>query len=253
MTRGAARPAPAGPTVSCVVPIFNPGEYLCDALDSVVAQQHRPLEIILVDDGSTEPLGEWALAPLVPQARTAIAEGIELSFVRQRNAGPAAARNAGIGLARGALIAFLDQDDRWHAAKLVRQVAHLEARPDVDVSVAHAESVWNDGSDGSREREPDQPRSGAVPGYVSSTMLARRRAFDRVGGFDPAYRYADSLDWFARASERGVVVDLLPEVLLHHRVHAGNLSRRGAASRAECARILKRALDRRRGARGVPA
>ena len=95
-------------------------------------------------------------------------------------------------------------------------------------------------------RRPDQPRAGIVPGYLSSTMLARRPVFDVVGGFSTEYRYADSLDWFTRAAECGIVVDLLPDVVLYHRVHDGNLSRQGDASRAECVQIIRRALERRR-------
>ena len=239
--------------VSCIVPVYNPGPYLHEALDSILAQQHRPLDIILVDDGSTVPLGEWNGVPLTEQARSPLGGELRLSVMRQDNGGPAAARNTGIAHSRGTLIAFLDQDDRWAADKLRRQVAYLRERPLVDVVVAHAESVWEHGAGRDIARAPDQPRSGVVPAYVSSTMLARREVFSRVGGFDPAYRYADSLDWFARARDAGVGIELMPDVLLYHRVHGGNLSRRGEASRAECARILKRALDRRRISEGTLA
>jgi GT2 family glycosyltransferase len=140
-------------------------------------------------------------------------------------------------------VAFLDQDDRWHEEKLLLQVPVLNR---AEVSVAYVESFWSWPPGVTGRRRADQPRSGAVPGYVSGTMVARREVFARVGRFRPEYRYADSLDWFARAAETRVNVELLPRVLLYHRVHDANLSRRGAESRAECARILKRALDRRR-------
>lgn len=224
------------PVVTCVVPVYNGARYVSDALYSILAQRHRPIDVIAVDDGSTDTS---------PHILASFGDAIRV--VAQANAGPASARNAGVRAARGEFIAFLDQDDRWHHDKLTRQVAHLAEHPAVDVVVAHVESVW-EGRNEDAVRRADQPRGGTVPGYLSSTMLARRQVFDRVGGFDHAYRFADSLDWFARAAELGVVVHLMPDVLLVHRVHGDNLSRSGVASRAECVRILKRALDRRRAA-----
>lgn len=217
-------------TVSCVLPVFNGAAHLRDALDSVLAQRHL-LEIVAVDDGSTDASAE-ILARYAPRVRV----------VRQANAGPAAARNTGIREARGAFLAFLDQDDRWHPDKLARQMERFERRAHLDVVVSHVESFWDEDV----VRGADQPRAGAVPGYISGTMLARRDVFDRIGVFDPGIWYVDSLDWFARAAEASLAIELMPDVLLYHRVHGGNLSRRGEQSRAECLRILKRALDRRR-------
>lgn len=222
------------PLVSCILPVYNGAAHLRDALESVLAQQYAPTEIVAVDDGSTDG------SPGILAAC-----GSRVRVIRQPNGGPAAARNAGIHAARGELIAFLDQDDRWHPRKLARQVAHLQANPQLDVVVAHVESFW----EGEAPRAADQPRAGAVPGYVTSSMLARRGVFERVGLFDPRLWFVDSLDWFVRARERDVGIDLIPDVLLYHRVHAGNLSRRGRDSRAECLRIVKSALDRRRDAR----
>jgi glycosyltransferase involved in cell wall biosynthesis len=221
--------------VSCIVPVFNGGAHVAGALNSILTQSHAPLEVIVVDDGSTDET-----------SAVLASYGERIEVVRQSNAGPAAARNHGIRTARGALIAFLDQDDLWHREKLARQVAHLDACRHVDVSVASVESFWSEGDGREAARERDQPRSGAVPGYVTTAMLARRGVFDRVGPFRSELRYADSLDWFARAAECGVVIDLIPDVLVRHRVHGSNLSRQGAESRRECVAILRQTLARRR-------
>jgi glycosyltransferase involved in cell wall biosynthesis len=224
--------------VSCILPVYNGAPHLRDAVDSILAQDHRELEVIAIDDGSGDE-----------SAQMLAAYGSALTVVTQPNAGPAAARNRGLALARGAFVAFLDQDDRWHPHKLSRQLAHLARDRRLDVSVAHVESFWAAATGTPPEpRVADQPRSGVVPGYVTGAMLARRRVFDRVGGFSQDCRYVDSLDWFARAAECGAVVALLPDVLLYHRVHAGNLSRHGHDSRAECLRVVRAALERRRAA-----
>ncbi len=219
--------------VSCILPVHNGAAHLAEAIESILRQRGVRIEVLAVDDGSTDA-SSAILARYAPAVRV----------LRQANAGPAASRNAGILASRGQFLAFLDQDDRWLPGKLERQVARLGARPDLDAVVSYVESFWDD--DAGRER--DQPRSGAVPGYVSGTLLARRAIFDRVGLFDPQLWFVDSLDWFARASECGASIELMPDVLAQHRVHRGNLSRRGRDSRAETLRVLRRALDRRRPA-----
>src|SRR5262249_46647903 len=109
--------------VTCIVPVHNGERFLEQALGSIQRQTHSPVEIIVVDDGSSDQspaiAGAWAGA----------------QYVRQEQAGPAAARNAGIRRATGAFISFLDADDLWHPEKLARQLARFAARPDLEVSV----------------------------------------------------------------------------------------------------------------------
>ena len=114
------------PLISCIVPVFNGERYLAETLDSVMGQSYRPLEIILVDDGSTD-------------GTAAIAEryGERVTHLRQENAGPAAARNFGLGAATGQFVAFLDADDLWHASKLNRQMERFRTQPEIDLSLVH--------------------------------------------------------------------------------------------------------------------
>src|SRR5262249_23296673 len=103
----------SAPLVSVIVPVYNGEKYLRFALESVVGQKHRPLEIIVVDDGSTD-------------SSAAIAKGFtEVRYLHQANAGVASARNTGLKAATGAFIAFLDQDDLWLPGKLDRQASFL--------------------------------------------------------------------------------------------------------------------------------
>src|SRR5256885_2165082 len=101
----------ASPLVSVVIPIYNGLKYLDRAVASVLAQTYQPIEIILVDDGSTDGSWEWIAS-----------YGSQVRPIRQKNAGVGCARNTGIEHARGDLIAFLDQDDWWMPEKAARQV-----------------------------------------------------------------------------------------------------------------------------------
>jgi len=238
---GAASPRPgARPLVSCVVPTYNSERYLAEALDSILAQTYRPIEVIVADDGSTD--------------RTlAIAAGREAGVrqVFQPTAGPSATRNLGVRAALGTFVAFLDADDLWHPEKLTRQMARFDARPELDLCVTYARNFWTEELSGEGERFREHARAKAVPGYASTTLLARRQAFVEIGDFDPALWFAAAAEWFVRARELGAVIEIIPETLVYHRMHRENVTRRHtAASRDEFLAFVKATLDRRR--RGTP-
>jgi glycosyltransferase involved in cell wall biosynthesis len=229
----------SAPLVSCIVPVFNGERYLAEAIESILAQGHRPLEVIVVDDGSTDTTPEVARS-----------FGDAVRYLRQDNAGCAAARNRGIEVARGEYIAFQDADDVWSRDKLSRQLARFAARPELDYCVTHVQNFWVAELEAEAERLRDHPRARALPGYVAQALLARRSLFASVGGFDPAVRLAESIDWFMRADRSGAVSELLPEVLVFRRLHASNSTRHGASEAQEAVlRLLKRRLDARRGGR----
>jgi GT2 family glycosyltransferase len=93
----------------------------------------------------------------------------------------------------------------------------------------------------------EHPRGQAIPGYASTTLLARRRAFDRIGMFREDLWFADSTEWFIRFREAGLALYLMQEVLVLHRMHATNLTRRRSeASKAEFANVIAATLSRRR-------
>jgi glycosyltransferase involved in cell wall biosynthesis len=228
--------------ISCIVPVFNGERYLREALDSILAQTYRPLEIIVVDDGSTDG-----------SAEVVASYGDQVRYVRQREAGPAATRNRGLSLAKGAFVAFLDQDDIWHPEKLVRQMARFEIRPELDLCVTHIQNFWTSELKEEQEQYRDHPRAQPVPGYTTTTLLARSTCFDTVGQFNTALQFADAMDWFLRVARHGAVVELLADVLVYHRIHKTNLTRRfAAASRDEFLRIVKASLDRRRDEGELP-
>jgi len=224
------------PLVSCVIPAFNAEAHLGEAIDSVLAQSHRVLEVVVVDDGSTDGT-----------AQVAQSGGELVIYVQQANAGPSSARNRGVELARGELVAFLDADDRWLEGKLARQVALLSARPELDGCLTHGRLFWDgDGAIAAEESAWPADRRIDTGGLIGSTLVARRGLFARSGLFDAALPHSGLAEWFARARERGAAMETIAEVLIERRMHANNFSRRRAARDDEYFRLLKQSLDRRR-------
>lgn len=230
--------------VSCIVPVFNGEAYLREALESILNQSYPALDVIVADDGSTD--GSAAIIASF---------GARVRHLRQVNAGAPAARNLGLQAARGEFIAFLDADDLWHRDKLTRQMARFTARPELDVSITHIQNFWIPELADEADRLRDHPIAQAQPGFVPVTMLARRDVFDRVGGFNTALKVGDPMEWFARAMEHGIQMELLPDTLVHRRMHTRNLSWQTGASRqmtgdmkAAILRVVKDKLDRQRAA-----
>jgi len=194
---------------------------------------------VVVDDGSRDDT-------------VAIAEAWEppVRVLRQDDLGPAATRNRGAAEATGDLLAFLDPDDRWLPDKLAVQVAHLADHPEAGGCVSLVRQVWAEGFDVEAEHYADHARmaEGGVPGYATTCLLVRRQAWERVGPLDPQRWYSDATEWFVRAREVGVQIDLVEEVLTLHRLHGDNLTRRRTeASADEFLDLVHRHLrDRRR-------
>jgi glycosyltransferase involved in cell wall biosynthesis len=235
------------PLVSCIVPVFNGERYLPEAVESILKQTHRRLEIIVVDDGSMD-------------ATVSIAQGYgePVRYVHQPHAGAPAARNRGLQEAGGEFVAFLDADDLWHADKLTLQLARFAARPELELCVTHLQNFWIPELQSEAERFRDHPLAAPQPGYVTVTLLARRTLFDRVGGFNATMSVGDPMEWFVRAAEHRAVMELLPETLVWRRMHHANLSwesglqrRMTPAMQAALARVVKESLDRRRQAGGA--
>jgi glycosyltransferase involved in cell wall biosynthesis len=226
---------PVARRVSVVIPVFEMGRYLPEAVASVEAQGHRDVEIVVVDDGSTDDTPA-VIASLGDRVRA----------VRQDNQGPAAARNAGLAVATGDLIAFLDADDLWPADKLALQLARLHAEPELDAVLGRIQYVAVDGGEVPDIEFEDLDQKTLTHVHLGSGLY-RRRAFDRLGDFDAGLRYSEDVDWFLRAREAKLRMAILPEVTLIYRLHDANMTRNAKDSlSASMLSVLKRSLDRRR-------
>ncbi len=223
------------PLVSVIVPVYNGAAYLAEALASVQAQSYRPIEVIVVDDGSTDASGDVARRA-TPQARV----------LHQANQGAGAARNRGVAEATGELLAFLDQDDVWVGEKLRWQVAALDADPTLDLAFGHVQQFLSPDLDVSLRARlscPDHPQ----PGLLPSALLIRRAAFERIGPFERGWRVAEWAAWYTRSVDHGLRSVMLPQVVARRRLHAANTGLTARDAAPEYARLLKARLDRRRG------
>jgi glycosyltransferase involved in cell wall biosynthesis len=216
--------------ISVIVPAYNAERFLLEAIRSIESQNYPRLQLIVVDDGSTDRTAEIAKS-----------FGDKVEYIYQTNRGPAAARNRGMHLARGEFIAFLDADDVWMADKLREQLAFLMRDEECDVILGRMQYVWLDGAE-----QPDPLHDAPSTGVNVGAGLFRRRVFNRVGTFDETLRFAEDHDWFLRAREAAVSIRVLDRAVLLYRRHGQNMTADPKASRLPIVGVLQRSLQRRR-------
>ena len=200
--------------ISVVVAFHDEERFLARAIASVVEQNHRPIELVLVDDAS------------VDQSR-AVAEGVERGDVavvhrrHDRNRGLAAARNTGLAAATGDYFTYLDGDDEMAPERLRGMLDELNTRKGVHVVVGQDELLVESGCD-----VPENVVAGRVDGravYLPS-MLYGRMVHDLVGGFDERFELSEDFDWLVRAKALGLVVEQTDVLAVRRRIHGQNLS-----------------------------
>ena len=219
--------------VSVVIPLYEGARFVGEALASVAAQTYGPLEVIVVDDGSSDA-GAAAVRSLG-----------NVRYVRQAHAGVAAARNRGLAEARGELIGYLDQDDLWPPRSLATRVEALERDTAAGVALGLTETVVTDPAGRPARIGADQ-RAGVVSQALLGAALIRRSAFDAAGVFADRPWIACDWEWFARAQGSGVPLVRVPEVVLVRRLHGANGSNELALKQHVLLATLKHGLDRRR-------
>jgi len=230
----------SAPLISVIVPAHNASRTILRALDSARAQGWSPMEIIVVDDASTDGTAEIVAA--------LSGQGVRLLRLQQ-NGGAARARNAGLKTANGKYIAFLDADDAWYPDKLRRQVEVLESNPAVSFVTCDSEYVEEQG----RMSRPSQhacyaPSSGAnawktllAYNFVPTpTVLARRECLMRAGEFNSALPLGEDWDMWIRLALQGELA-VIPEVLVTIYLIAGSLSNRHIMQER---RLLEPAVER---------
>jgi len=228
---------PETPLISVIIPVLNGAAYLAEAVASVRSQAYPALEILIVDDGSTDHTRDVALSQ-TPDCR----------YFYQENQGPPVARNLGLQHARGDLVALLDADDRWPSNKLDLQLPLLLADPDVDMVLGQTQYFRTHAA------TADTPASVEYvePFFIIQIgcALFRRTLFDKVGGFDPSLRYGDDLDFLLRTREQQIKTRYVPEVTILYRRHTHNMTIVEGHESLSLMTMMKRSLDRRR-AQGI--
>lgn len=227
----------ARPLISCIVPVYNGARFIGAALDSVLEQTYSPLEVTVVDDGSTDGTADVVRA---------YADRVRL--VQQPNGGPSAARNTGIANTTGALVAFLDADDVWLPGKLERQARLLAERRELQLCFT---GIVNFRMPGTPD-PPDRPFPGdewPQSPFSPCTLMARRTLFDQIGTFDPDIRSGEDTEWFLRVMMRQIPYYVIPDVMVRRRMHDTNLTRTNPPSQARLLKLVKLTLDRKRAER----
>lgn len=228
------------PLVSVIIPVFNYDRYLAEAIESVLGQTYQHLDVIVVDDGSTDQSSEVAKS----------FAGREVRYCHQANAGIGPARNKGVELAQGEFLAFLDADDRWPLEKIERQLRAFKSDPALEMVFGQAVQLRNGSEWEAGVSDGTLPAAGLIPGMVAGTMLIKRDAFDRVGKFPGDLKVGEFIDWYSRAVELKVRQLVLPDLFLWRRIHDSNQGIRERQSISDYARVLKAKLDRKRAEGG---
>ncbi len=216
----------AGPTtpdlVSVIIPCYNHRDYIEAAINSVLAQTYPAVQLVVIDDGSSD--GSPALLESL-----AARHGFDL--ILQANSGVCKAFNRAIReRARGQYIALLGSDDLWTPDKLALQIARLRASPEAELCFSQGLTFRNRPDDATGAPFPARPREGWLSGFVvfrqhvpAGTMVFTRALYDALGGFDEQLREED-WDFVIRASTRTPFV-AVPRPLLFYRAHATNTMR----------------------------
>ena len=224
------------PLISVMIGAYNAEPYLGEAIESVFAQDYEPIELIVVDDGSTDGTADVARS------------FAQVHVIQQENGGNGAARNRGVENAAGELYAFLDADDRFMPGKLTLQKAALDADPGLDIVFGRVREFLSPELDEETRASLRPPAPEPMPWTAPNLMLVRRESFERVGPFTTAVRVGVTVDWFARAAEAGLRYSILPDVVLERRLHTQNNGLRESASRSQYLEVIRQAMERRRAA-----
>jgi glycosyltransferase involved in cell wall biosynthesis len=219
----------AEPLISVIAPAYNAVSFYDSWMRSILAQNYPNLEIVLVDDGSTDGLAECA------QARPPY-----LRYIRQDNRGPSAARNAGIAASTGELVAFLDMDDVWDPNHLNRMAASLADARHARIAQGLIRNFCH-GEDGRAYY-----CSRAYRFINLGSAVFRRAVFDYCGVLEEKMRFGEDFDFFIRCWEQGMVKQNVDELSLYYHRHNANMTHGKSAMDMGAVAIYKRHLDRLR-------
>ncbi len=225
------------PKVSVIIPAYNAMKYLPETLESVLKQTFTDFEVVIVDDGSSDNISEWANQIIDDRVR----------LISKHNQGTPVARNTGILNSSGEYIAFLDADDIWEASKLEKQVNYLDSHPLVglvDVWTALIDENGNFMNQIINNNIEDDVRRiviEACNAFIASgsSPMIRRTCFDKVGLFDVEIKFAEDVDMWIRIGIHyhfGVV----KESLVQYRQHPNNKSRNCQSMLEDIRKIIEK-------------
>jgi len=221
------------PLISVIIPVFNGELFIADAIHSVFAQKYEPLEIIVVDDGSTDGTAE--LVKSIPG---------NLRYFYQENAGVAKARNKGLEMAKGDLIAFIDADDVWVKNKLEIQRNLIKSNPAAEIVLGclvqkpfiSIEDLY----------QLDIQKETGIFASQLGCALIKKHVFEMAGGFDEEMKLAEDVDWLNRTREANIHIMVHKEIVQFYRMHGNNITGNKKLTNLFLLKAYKKSIGRRR-------
>lgn len=227
------RPSTDVPLISVLICVRDGEAYLSEAIDSALSQSYRPIEIIVVDDGSRDGTPE-------------IAERYRgITYVRQEPLGISTARNRAVDASSGELLAFLDADDVFTPDRLRRMTRPLAADSMLEAVFGCVSEFVQPGLPEPSVSMLRAPRDRA-PSRLITAMMIRRSAFDRIGPFDVDQHVNVTVEWSSRAADAGLRSVMLDDVVLRRRLHGENHGVAGWDAGRQLLRIARSSIERRR-------
>lgn len=226
--------------ISVVIPTYNGSKYILSTVLSALGQTYSPVEIIVVDDGSTEDMAA-VLNPVIGQ----------IHYIRQENSGPAAARNYGILVSKGEYIAFLDHDDHWLPENLTDKMAVMKNNPECAMVYSYPELMDGAGKPLPQEYPANFPSGQVFEEFLLrnriitfSTAFIRKSIFDKVGLLDenPEITCCDDYDMWLRIADVDKIM-FSPDKNVIYRIHEQNLLKNHSVSFNSHVKVFRKALD----------
>ena len=216
----------SNPFISVIIPTYNQGEYILEAVKSVLSQTPHLLEVIVIDDNSTDHTRE-ALETL---------NASNVQYYHQNHLGAGVARNTGVERAQGEWIAFLDADDLWLPQKITLQLACAEDN-NSSIIFSHIKQFISPELCVGKLAEITI-KNKVMPGYCASTLLIRKKIFNEIGWFNSVYRLGEFMAWYMRLQKSGIPYYLMDDILVLRRIHRNNTSSRNKMARHDYLRVV---------------
>lgn len=222
------------PLISVILPVFNGAQFLGEAIQSVLDQNYEPLEIIVVNDGSTDSTQQVALN-----------FGDKIIYVKKENGGVSSARNHGLKLAKGEFISFIDSDDLWLNNKLLLQHILFSKNPQIEIIQGLIRRFLSPGIKPPKNFIKDIDEQPTLTLHLGAGLF-KKSVFDKIGLFDETMKFSEDIDWFLRAIESRIKFSLIEETTYLYRIHESNMTLDGKNTNMYLLKAFKKSLDRRR-------
>lgn len=226
------------PLVTVIIPVYNGGKFLEEALQSVFDQTYQNMEIIVVDDGSTDNSAD--IAQRYPG----------VNYIYQENQGVSVARNTAITKAKGEFIAFLDSDDFWMPDKLSIQIEYMLRNPEFRITTTDKTNFLEPGTQlPNHLKQIDNWET--MEENIPSTMVVHHSVFKEIGNYSPDYRASEDIEWIWRATDASISIKKVEKNLVRRRLHGSNLSWVMVKDhKTNLMRILRESVARKQGRSG---